>query len=119
MSDHDQRDGGASPGAAVPTYLDYLARDSRPAPRLLREQSVRDFGNEPLAASRYTSQAFFDLEAARMWPVLGAVIDQDMSNMPYVHEGLLASGTDEVYRAHYQEIRIRHCHRTLDKYLKA
>jgi phenylpropionate dioxygenase-like ring-hydroxylating dioxygenase large terminal subunit len=68
MSDHDRRDVGASPGAAVPTYQDYLARDSKPAPRLLREQSVRDFGNEPLAASRYTSQAFFDLEAARMWP---------------------------------------------------
>ena len=52
-------------------------------------------------------------------PVLGAVIDQDMSNMPYVHEGLLASGTDEVHLAHYQEIRIRHFHQTLDKYLKA
>ena len=56
---------------------------------------------------------------AKELPVLGAVIDQDMSNMPYVQEGLLATGTNEVHLANYQEIRIRHFHRTLDKYLKS
>jgi len=55
---------------------------------------------------------------AKELPVLGAVIDQDMSNMPYVQEGLLATGTNEVHLANYQEIRIRHFHRTLDKYLR-
>jgi len=56
---------GACPGAA--SYQDYLDRDSRPVPESLRERSLRDLGNAPLEASRYTSQAFFDLEAERMW----------------------------------------------------
>jgi len=55
----------ACPGAA--SYQDYLDRDSRPVPESLRERSLRDLGNAPLDASRYTSQAFFDLEAERMW----------------------------------------------------
>jgi nitrite reductase/ring-hydroxylating ferredoxin subunit len=53
--------------AAPPTYQDYLAQDSREVPGSLRERSLRDLGNAPLAASRYTSQAFFDLEVERMW----------------------------------------------------
>ena len=40
-----------------------------------------------------------------------------MGNMPYVHEGLLASGTRKVLLAEYQESRIRHFHHTLDRYL--
>ncbi len=48
---------------------------------------------------------------------LGAVLEQDMSNLPYVQEGLKASKTGLVELGNYQEIRIRHFHRTLDKYL--
>jgi hypothetical protein len=55
--------------------------------------------------------------AAKELPILGAVIDQDMGNMPYVQEGLLASGTGTVHLGRYQESRIRHFHRTLDRYL--
>lgn len=55
--------------------------------------------------------------AATELPVLGAVIDQDMGNMPFVQEGLVASGTGEVRLGRYQEVRIRHFHRTLDRYL--
>ena len=36
-----------------------------------------------------------------------------MDNMPFVQQGLLASGTGKVHLAHYQESRIRHFHRTL------
>jgi hypothetical protein len=50
-------------------------------------------------------------------PILGAVIDQDMSNMPYVQEGLLASATGRVQLGASQEVRIRHLHQTLDRYL--
>ncbi|MDH4105950.1 MAG: aromatic ring-hydroxylating dioxygenase subunit alpha [Gammaproteobacteria bacterium] len=50
-------------------------------------------------------------------PILGPVIDQDMSNMPFVQEGLLASATGRVQLGAYQEIRIRHFHETLDRYL--
>jgi nitrite reductase/ring-hydroxylating ferredoxin subunit len=56
--------------------------------------------------------------AAEELPILGPVIDQDMSNMPFVQEGLLASGTGRVHLSRYQEVRIRHFHRTLDRYLE-
>lgn len=48
---------------------------------------------------------------------LASVFDQDMANLPYVQEGLKVSKTGEVNLGDYQEIRIRHFHRTLDKYL--
>ncbi|HXC40208.1 MAG TPA: aromatic ring-hydroxylating dioxygenase subunit alpha [Burkholderiales bacterium] len=49
---------------------------------------------------------------------LGSVIDQDMGNLPYVQEGLKASKSGKVQLANYQEVRIRHFHQTLDKYLE-
>ncbi len=55
---------------------------------------------------------------AREIPILGPVIDQDMSNMPYVQEGLVASATGRVQLGSYQESRIRHFHQTLDTYLQ-
>jgi nitrite reductase/ring-hydroxylating ferredoxin subunit len=51
-----------------PTYQDYLDADSRPVPGVLRAQSRPNLGVAPLRADRYTSQAFFDLEAERLWP---------------------------------------------------
>ncbi len=55
--------------------------------------------------------------AAAELGTLGNIFDQDMANLPYVQEGLKASKTGEVNLGDYQEIRIRHFHRTLDKYL--
>lgn len=54
---------------------------------------------------------------AKELPILGAVIDQDMQNMPWVQRGLRASATGEVQLGQYQESRIRHFHLTLDRYL--
>ena len=54
---------------------------------------------------------------AKEMPVLGPVIDQDVANLPFVQEGLIASGTRNVHLGSYAEIRIRHFHQTLDKYL--
>ena len=48
---------------------------------------------------------------------LGQVFDQDMLNLPYMMKGLKASKKGAISLAHYQEVRIRHHHRTLDKYL--
>jgi len=48
---------------------------------------------------------------------LGWVFDQDVSNAPLVQAGVKASGKRAVSLANYQEIRIRHLHKTLDKYL--
>lgn len=49
--------------------------------------------------------------------VLGDVFQQDMENLPFVQEGLKASKNGEVQLGNYQEIRVRHLHATLDKYL--
>jgi hypothetical protein len=51
-------------------------------------------------------------------PILGGVIEQDMSNMPYVQDGLRASGSGKVHLAHYQESRIRHFHLRFDEFLR-
>jgi hypothetical protein len=55
---------------------------------------------------------------AKEIPILGPVIDQDMGNMPYVQDGLMASATGRVQLGSYQESRIRHFHQTLDTYLQ-
>lgn len=49
--------------------------------------------------------------------VLGDVFEQDMSNLVHVQEGLKASVRGEINLANYQEIRVRHFERTLDRYL--
>jgi phenylpropionate dioxygenase-like ring-hydroxylating dioxygenase large terminal subunit len=48
---------------------------------------------------------------------LGSIFDQDMANLPFVQDGLKVSKTNQVNLGDYQEIRIRHFHATLDKYL--
>ena len=49
--------------------------------------------------------------------VLGSVIDQDMANLPHVQAGMKMSKTRRLQLGNYQEVRIRHFHQTLDKYL--
>lgn len=48
---------------------------------------------------------------------LGVILEQDMDNLPHVQTGMEVSKTRKLQLAHYQESRIRHFHRTLDKYL--
>jgi phenylpropionate dioxygenase-like ring-hydroxylating dioxygenase large terminal subunit len=48
---------------------------------------------------------------------IGTVLDQDMPNVVGVQRGLKAGPTGIVRLAGYQESRIRHFHRTLDRYL--
>ena len=48
---------------------------------------------------------------------LAGVFDQDMENLPYVQQGMKASANGRLELGHYQESRIRHFHRTLDKYM--
>lgn len=48
---------------------------------------------------------------------LAGVFDQDMGNLPHVQTGMKASKNKAVELGHYQESRIRHFHRTMDKYL--
>jgi hypothetical protein len=53
-----------------------------------------------------------------MDPYIGNVYDQDTGNMEAAQEGFLTSGKRGATIGNYQEIRIRHMHRTLDKYLR-
>ena len=48
---------------------------------------------------------------------LGGIFDQDMGNLPYVQKGLKASRKGRATLGNYQEVRIRHLHHTLGKYL--
>lgn len=49
--------------------------------------------------------------------VLGDVFEQDMANLPYVQQGLHASKTGKLQLAQYQEVRIRHFHTLIERYL--
>jgi len=48
---------------------------------------------------------------------LAGVFDQDLANLAAVQKGMKASANRRIELAHYQESRIRHFQRTLDKYL--
>ena len=84
---------------------------------------VRLLVRTPKGAPRPRSVPMHMLTDADTWTAagelgtLGSIFDQDMANLPYVQDGLKASKNNEVQLGDYQEIRIRHFHRTLDKYL--
>jgi phenylpropionate dioxygenase-like ring-hydroxylating dioxygenase large terminal subunit len=48
---------------------------------------------------------------------LGEVLDQDVGNIVQVQAGLKASKAGVLQLANYMDVRIRHFHRTIDKYL--
>jgi phenylpropionate dioxygenase-like ring-hydroxylating dioxygenase large terminal subunit len=58
-------------------------------------------------------------EAEGMEGGLGRVFDQDFSNLKMVQKGLRNLQSGEVVLANYQEVRIRHFHQTLDKYINS
>jgi phenylpropionate dioxygenase-like ring-hydroxylating dioxygenase large terminal subunit len=48
---------------------------------------------------------------------LAGVFEQDMGNLPYVQEGLHASGNGLVHFGRYSEMRIRHHHQMIERYI--
>jgi phenylpropionate dioxygenase-like ring-hydroxylating dioxygenase large terminal subunit len=63
-------------------------------------------------------EAFSDAEELG---VLGGVFDQDMNNLPHMQEGLRAAsanGRDGLIFGTYQESRIVHMHRMIDRYIQ-
>ena len=58
-------------------------------------------------------------KATELGEGLGRIFDQDGANLPFVQRGMRASQTGEAVLANYQEVRIRHFHQTLDKYLES
>jgi hypothetical protein len=58
-----------------------------------------------------------DQSWAEVFGQLGVILMQDWSNLAGVQSGMKASKTRQLQLANYQEIKIRHFHQTLDKYL--
>lgn len=56
-------------------------------------------------------------EAPGMDPRLAAVFDQDTGNLAMQYKGFLGSAKSGQTLGNYQEVRIRHLHQTLDRYL--
>jgi len=50
---------------------------------------------------------------------LMGIFEQDMGNLPFVQEGLHASGSGVVHFGRYSEMRIRRMHQMLDRYIAA
>ena len=48
---------------------------------------------------------------------LAGIFEQDMGNLPFVQEGLKASGNGQVHFAKYSEMRIRHLHHMIERYI--
>ncbi len=56
-------------------------------------------------------------DAPEMGDQLITIFSQDMGNLPYVQEGLHASGNGLVHFGRYTETRIRHHHQMIDRYI--
>jgi len=56
-------------------------------------------------------------EAEGMDPGFGAILDQDTDNLFLQQEGLEASAKAGITLGNYQEIRIRHFEKAVDKYM--
>lgn len=82
----------------------------RPVPK----DGKRPFPAEPIRLENY--QSF--MEAEGMDPGFGAILDQDTENLILQQEGLEASAKPGITLGNYQEIRIRHFERAVEKYLK-
>lgn len=67
MSDAATKAGGTARCPGV-SWSDLLDEDSRPVPDILRNETYRYLGSEPIATARYTDPAFFHAEVTRMWP---------------------------------------------------
>ncbi len=74
-------------------------------------------GERPPAAKVHKIAADQPWTSAPQLGGLGAIFEQDTSNLARVQRGLQASAKRTVTLGAYQEARIRHFHRTLDSYL--
>jgi hypothetical protein len=111
------------PGLSLPMVYRFrpLGLDpNRTLFEILLLRPVPDGGSRPPAAEvarvkeeeSYSSVAGFD-------PAFGHVYDQDTGNLRSAQQGFRAAKKKGATLANYQEIRIRHFQRTVDKYLNA
>ena len=110
-----------APWGGFRTTVVYRFRPWPDVDRTLMEVRLLSWRNPELARARTKPMVMLDdtqpWAAAAELGKLGPVLDQDQANMPQVHAGMRASKTGHVSLGNYQEIRIRHLHQTLMKYL--
>ncbi len=82
----------------------------RPVPK----DGKRPYPAEPIQLEDHQSFT----EAEGMPPGFGAILDQDTENLILQQQGLEASAKQGLTLANYQEIRIRHFERAVDKYVR-
>jgi phenylpropionate dioxygenase-like ring-hydroxylating dioxygenase large terminal subunit len=75
---------------------------------------VRPLPAEPIHLADHQSFC----EADGMDPAFGKILDQDTDNVGLQQEGLEASAKSGLTLGNYQEIRIRHFQKAVDKYMK-
>lgn len=56
-------------------------------------------------------------EAPELGESLATIFDQDVFNMPMIQKGMHNVKSRQLVLAHYHEVRIRHFHWTIDKYI--
>jgi phenylpropionate dioxygenase-like ring-hydroxylating dioxygenase large terminal subunit len=56
-------------------------------------------------------------QAPELGESLGTIFDQDLFNMPLIQKGMKNLESGELVLANYHEVRIRHFHQTIDKYI--
>jgi phenylpropionate dioxygenase-like ring-hydroxylating dioxygenase large terminal subunit len=73
----------------------------------------------PIPEARYLELGPGDTYSAcgEFAPWLGQIYDQDSGGLAMVQEGLRAGGPSEINLSKYQEVRVRHLHQTLMRYL--
>ncbi|MFZ4122740.1 MAG: hypothetical protein ACOYKM_13880 [Caulobacterales bacterium] len=50
-----------------PTYKQIITADAVPAPQWLVDDTVPDLGTQPIPATNYTSQEFYQKEVEKVW----------------------------------------------------
>ncbi len=74
------------------------------------------FGEERPPSVSLTTLDYDDPCEPHLGPV-GAILDEDMVNLPLIQQGLAASKTGVINLSQYFESRVRHFHRTLGEYV--
>ncbi len=72
----------------------------------------------PNAPVRHLGEDDSFMEVQDLLGAAAQVFQQDMGNLPYVQEGLRASGTGVVHYGRYSEGRIRHLHHLIHRYIE-
>jgi phenylpropionate dioxygenase-like ring-hydroxylating dioxygenase large terminal subunit len=86
-----------SPGIS---YQELLDTDTRPVPEVLRLESPRYLGSDDVDVAHYTSRAWHDLEAERLWPRLWQFACRE-SDIPEVGDHIVY----EIVRSSYVVMR--------------